>query len=55
MPVLHRVPVLHWLDLAAPCAVLGLTTAVAAARRRARHAIATEDPRLAAAITYEGT
>lgn len=54
MPVLHRVPMLHWLDLAAPCAVLGLTTAVAAARRRARRAIATEDPRLAA-VTYEAT
>jgi hypothetical protein len=55
MPVLHGTPQLHWLDLAAPCAVLGLTTAVTAARRRARRAVATEDPRLAAAIAYEGT
>jgi hypothetical protein len=55
MPVLHRAPVLHWLDVAAPCAVLGLTTAVTCARRRTRSAIATDDPRLAAAIAYEGT
>jgi len=55
MPVLHPAPALHWLDLAAPCAVLGLATAAAAARRRTRIAIASDHPRLAAAITYEGT
>jgi hypothetical protein len=55
MPVLHGAPALHWLDLAAPCAVLGFTTAVTCARRRARSAVATDDPRLAAAVAYEGT
>ena len=55
MPALHPTISLHWLDLAAPCAVLGLATAVAAARPRSREAIATDDPRLPAAIDYEGT
>jgi len=55
MPVLHRTVAIHWLDIAAPCAVLGLATAAAAARRRTRIAIASDHPRLAAAITYEGT
>jgi hypothetical protein len=53
MPVLHGAFAIHWLDAAAPCAVLGLTTTVAAAR--ARGAIATDDPRFAAAVAYEGT
>jgi len=55
MPVLHRELALHWLDLAAPCAVLGLATAATAARPRTRQAIATDDPRFAAAVAYEGT
>jgi hypothetical protein len=55
MPVLHQQPALHWLDLAAPCAVLGLTVAATAARRRNRRTIADDDPRFAAAIAYEGT
>jgi hypothetical protein len=55
MPVLHPTVELHWLDVAAPCAVLGLATAAAAARTRARVAIATDHPRLAAAVAYEGT
>jgi hypothetical protein len=55
MPVLHRTLAIHWLDVAAPCAVLGLATALTAARPRARQAIATDDPRFAAAIAYEGT
>jgi hypothetical protein len=55
MPVLHRALALHWLDLAAPCAVLGLATAATAARPRTRQAIATDDPRFAAAVAYEGT
>jgi hypothetical protein len=54
MPVLHRAPALHWLDLAAPCAVLGLATAAAAARSRTRAALA-DDPRLSVAAAYEGT
>jgi hypothetical protein len=54
MPVLHRAPALHWLDLAAPCAVLGLATAAAAARPRARTPLV-DDPRLPDAATYEGT
>jgi hypothetical protein len=53
MPVLHRSPALHWLDLTAPCAVLGLATAAAAARSRG--ALAEDHPRFAAAVTYEGT
>jgi hypothetical protein len=54
MPVLHRQPALHWLDVAAPCAVLGLATAASVARRRARRSIP-DDPRVEAAIAYEGT
>lgn len=55
MPVLHHTLAPHWLDLAAPCAVLGLATAVTAARPRTRQAVATDDPRFAAAASYEGT
>jgi hypothetical protein len=50
MPVLHATPTLSWLDLAAPVAVLGLCTAVAAARARIA-----ADPEIADAIAYEGT
>jgi len=53
MPVLHRALELHWLDLAAPCAVLGLTAAVTAARASARPVIAQDDPRFATALAYE--
>jgi hypothetical protein len=53
MPALHRELAIHWLDVAAPCGVLGATLAVVLARRRA--AIATDDPRFAAAVAYEGT
>jgi hypothetical protein len=55
MPVLHRAVAPHWLDVAAPCAVLGVTAAVALARAGRRPAIATDDPRFAAAVAYEGT
>jgi len=55
MPVLHATLAPHWLDLAAPCAVLGLATAVTAARERTTPAVATDDPRFAAAVDYEGT
>jgi hypothetical protein len=55
MPVLHRSLAVHWLDLAAPCAVLGLATAAAAARSRSALALADDHPRLAAAAAYEGT
>jgi hypothetical protein len=53
MPVLHGTLAIHWLDIAAPCAVLGLATAAAAAR--ARTAIADDHPRFATALHYEGT
>jgi len=55
MPVLHGALAIHWLDVAAPCAVLGLGAAATVARARTRQAIAAEDPRLAAAVAYEGT
>ncbi|TMQ12575.1 MAG: hypothetical protein E6J91_20655 [Deltaproteobacteria bacterium] len=55
MPVLHRSVAIHWLDVAAPCAVLGLATAAAAARARTRIAIADDHPRFATAVAYEGT
>jgi len=55
MPVLHAAPAVHWLDLAAPCGVLGIATAVTAARAAAHRTIATNDPRFAAAVAYEGT
>lgn len=55
MPVLHGSVAIHWLDFAAPCAVLGLAIAAAAARAGARSAIADDHPRFAAAVTYEGT
>ena len=53
MPVLHGTVAIHWLDFAAPCAVLGLATATAAARTRT--AIADDHPRFATALHYEGT
>ncbi len=53
MPSLHRTIAVSWLDLAAPCAVLGLATAVAT--WRTRRSLADDDPRFAAAIRYEGT
>jgi hypothetical protein len=55
MPVLHGTLAIHWLDIAAPCAVLGLATAAAAARSRTRVASAGDHPRFAAAVAYEGT
>ena len=55
MPVLHHSVAIHWLDVAAPCAVLGLATAAAAARARTRIAIADDHPRFATAVAYEGT
>ena len=53
MPPLHASLSLHWLDLAAPCAVLGLATAVTTARARTRIAVAVDDPRLADAVAYQ--
>jgi hypothetical protein len=53
MPVLHPTLALHWLDLAAPCAVVGLATAFATAR--ARHPMPDGDPQFASALRYEGT
>jgi hypothetical protein len=55
MPVLHRAIAAHWLDLAAPCGVLGVATAVTLATAGRRPALATEDPRFATAVAYEGT
>jgi hypothetical protein len=52
MPALHATAQLHWLDVAAPCAVLGVAAVVAIARRRP--ALATDDPRMVAAVTYVG-
>jgi hypothetical protein len=52
MPVLHARPALHWLDVAAPCAVLGL--AATAAITRAPLPFAPDDPRMIAAKTYVG-
>ncbi|MEO8842741.1 MAG: hypothetical protein ABI591_06250 [Kofleriaceae bacterium] len=53
MPVLHSTFALHWLDLAAPCAVLGTAVALAAMRSRGRAPLPTDDPRFAAALTYK--
>jgi hypothetical protein len=53
MPTLHRVLAIHWLDFAAPCGVLGVTVAIAAAR--ARVPLAIDDPNFAAAAVYEGS
>jgi hypothetical protein len=55
MPVLHRALAIHWLDLAAPCGVLGVTVALTALRGRARPPVAIEDPHFAAAAAYEGS
>jgi len=55
MPVLHGTPEVHWLDLAAPCAVLGSATAFAIARTRRRAILADDDPRFASAVAYEGS
>ncbi len=52
MPVLHAVPAVHWLDLAAPSAVLGLATVAAIVRAPAPFAV--DDPRVIAANTYGG-
>ncbi|HET9626925.1 MAG TPA: hypothetical protein VFP84_36450 [Kofleriaceae bacterium] len=53
MPVLHATLAIHWLDVAAPLGVLGVTVAIAA--WRARSPLASEDPRFAAAAAYEGS
>jgi hypothetical protein len=55
MPVLHQSLSIDWLDVAAPCAILGSATAFAIARTGTRSAIADADPRFAAAIAYEGS
>ena len=53
MPVLHANVAVHWLDVAAPCAVLGVTVAIAAARTRTRAPLATEDLRFTAATAFK--
>ena len=53
MPILHPAFSLHWLDVAAPLAVVGLSTAFAVARSRGP--IATDDPRFPLAVRYEGS
>lgn len=53
MPVLHPTFTFHWLDVAAPLAIVGLPTAFATARTRVP--IATGDPRFAHALRYEGS
>jgi len=52
MPALHAAPELHWPDIAAPCAVLGLGGAVALWRRPPE--LAADDPLLALATAYRG-
>ncbi|HEY3802375.1 MAG TPA: hypothetical protein VGL61_07195 [Kofleriaceae bacterium] len=52
MPALHAAPELHWVDVAAPAAVLGLAAAVAIWRRPPP--LADDDPRLARATAYRG-
>jgi len=52
MPVLHRLPEPHWLDFAAPAAVLGIAAVVALFRRPP--GFADEDPRVLAADRYRG-
>jgi hypothetical protein len=51
MPVLHSTVSVHWLDLAAPCSIVGLAVAVASARTRSL--LPSEDPRLPASLAYE--
>ncbi len=53
MPVLHPTLAFHWLDVAAPLAVIGFATAFVVARNR--NPLATADPRFAAAVRYEGS
>jgi hypothetical protein len=52
MPALHAAPELHWPDIAAPAAVLGLAAAVAVRRRPPP--LAGDDPRIALALAYRG-
>lgn len=51
MPVLHPKFSFHWLDVAAPLAVIGIATAFATVRTRVP--IDPRDPRFAAAVAYE--
>ncbi len=53
MPIVHPALSFHWLDVAAPLAVVGFATAFAVARSRGP--IATDDPRFAPAVRYEGS
>jgi hypothetical protein len=52
MPVLHPLPAVHWLDVAAPAAVLGIAAVVALLRRPP--SFADDDPRVIAAREYRG-
>ncbi len=53
MPILHTTFAFHWLDVAAPLSVVGIATAFATAR--IHRPLATDDPRFAAALRYEGS
>ena len=52
MPALHPLPEIHWLDIAAPAAVLGISTVFALVRRPP--AFADNDPRVKLARVYQG-
>jgi hypothetical protein len=54
MPVLHADVTLHWLDVAAPCAVLGTAVAFACLRRRGQRALEDHARDAAAVAGYEG-
>jgi hypothetical protein len=53
MPVLHANVSVHWLDVAAPLAVVGISVAIAAIRTRDRSPLPTEDPRWPEALAYK--
>ena len=55
VPRVSAAPIPSWTDLAAICAVAGLTTAVCALRMRGSTSLPVGDPHLAAGLAYETT